>query len=134
MKERLSPPPREISDFMFEQRIFDFANKNLDPFSYRDMRKHMDASIEAREKVGAVLLAFEYFSAISEIKMEYDETSFLKQKTSKWRSFRSKLKPLMAFLLFVALFAVLWFCADDLQTYFGPKINELKQWIQTIIN
>lgn len=129
MKERLTPPPRELSDFMFEQRLFDFANKNLTSFTYRDMKHYMDHNPEAREKVGAVLLAFEYFSAISEIQVGYDDSVFAKKHKRRWHKLRSKMQTLIAVFFFLALFLVIYLCFEDLVAYFGPRFEELRVWL-----
>ncbi|MCO5112624.1 MAG: hypothetical protein M9899_00455 [Bdellovibrionaceae bacterium] len=129
MKERLTPPPKEISDFMFEQRLFDFANKDMSSFTYRDMKHHMDNNIDAREKVGAVLLAFEYFNAISEIQIEYDDSIFTKKNKQRWYKLKSKFKTIVGTIFFMALFFVLYLCYEDLTEYFTPRLQELKSWL-----
>lgn len=133
MKERLSPPPKEISDFMFEQRLFDFANKNLASFTYRDMKNHMDSNMDAREKVGAILLAFEYFNAIAEIQIEYDDSSLKKKHKRRWYKFKSKFRVLVGALFFAALFLVLYLCFEDLLVYFAPRLQELKDWLSGLM-
>lgn len=131
-RERLSPPPREVSDFLFEQRIFDFANKNLDPFTYKDMKSYMDKNIDAKEKVGAILLAFEYFNAISEIQVKYEPGDFLKTKRSFMSKLKTRLKHLGILLFFMVLIGVIVLCAEDLIAYFEPRIIELVEWINKV--
>lgn len=130
MKERLTPPPREVSDFMFEQRLFDFANKNLSAFTYRDMKNHMDSHMEAREKVGAILLAFEYFNAISEIQIEYDGSGFASKKRGLWSRIKPRLKHLAVLVFFLVLFVIVYLCLEDLIQYFQPRIQEMMVFIK----
>lgn len=104
-RERLKPPSRDVSDFFFEQRLYDFTNKNLSTHVTEDMKKYMDDNMEAKEKVGAMLLAFEYFNAISEIKLDYNKDEFLSNKKTWIQKLRANAK-VMGFtflILFIAL-------------------------------
>lgn len=119
-RQRLKPPPRVVSDFFFEQRLYDFANKNLEAHVTEDMKKYMDESSDAKEKVGALLLAFEYFNAISEIKLEYDKNEFLNFKKDWIYQLRINLKWILFGGLLFFIFIVMLFNLEALINYFGP--------------
>lgn len=122
-RERLTPPSREMSDFFFEQRLYDFTNKNLSTFQTEDMKKYMDEHVDAKEKVGAMLLAFEYFNAISEIKLEYDKAEFLTYENTLYRKLKANMKwiafTVMTLLLLGALLANL----NAIIVYFTPYLQ-----------
>lgn len=124
-RERLTPPSREMSDFFFEQRLYDFTNKNLSSFQTDDMKRYMEEHIDAKEKVGAMLLAFEYFNAISEIKLEYDKAEFLTYENTLYRKLKANIKWIGFTLLGVLLLSALLANLNDLVIYFGPYLQEL---------
>ncbi len=122
LRERLKPPSRDVSDFFFEQRLYDYANKNLDSHVNDDMKKYMDENIEAKEKVGALLLAFEYFNAISEIKLEYDKNEFLNFKKNWVYKIRTNMKWIAFGTLVFCIFVVMSFNINSILDYFGPYL------------
>lgn len=121
-RERLRPPSRDVSDFFFEQRLYDFANKNLDSHVTEDMKKYMDENTDAKEKVGAMLLAFEYFNSISEIKLEYDKNEFLDFKKTWLYKLRINMKWIAFGFLVFMIFIVMLINLDPLLEYFGPYL------------
>ncbi len=129
-RSRLSPPPREMSEFFFEQRLYDFTNKKLSPFLTEDMKKYMDDNMEAKEKVGAMLLAFEYFNAISEIKLEYDKSEFLNYRKTWFKSLKANLKIICFVILFFAFFLGLLLNLTEVVQFFSPYFETLKQVVR----
>lgn len=119
-RPRLNPPSREMSDFFFEQRLFDFTTKNLAPYLTDEMKKYMDENMEAKEKVGAMLLAFEYFNAISEIKLEYDKSEFLTYENNWYRKLKANFKTIIFVLIFVLIATALLANLNDIIIYFNP--------------
>lgn len=119
-RPRLTPPPREMSEFFFEQRLYDFTNKNLSSFLTEDMKKYMDENMEAKEKVGAMLLAFEYFNAISEIKLEYDKDEFLNYKTTLFRRLKTNLKSIGFIVIFILFLLGLMLNLKEVIAFFTP--------------
>lgn len=127
-KKRLAPPQREVSDFFFEQRLYDFANKNLEEHVNNDMKKHMDENPESKEKVGAMLLAFEYFNSISEIKIDYDEKEFLNARRSFASRLRKKVRVISFLMLFLLMILVFLFSLEDVIVYFTNYVEFLKTY------
>ena len=123
-RPRLNPPSREMSDFFFEQRLFDFTTKNLAPYLTDEMKKHMDENMEAKEKVGAMLLAFEYFNAISEIKLEYDKAEFLTYENSWYRKLKANFKTMSFVLLFILIALTLLANLNEVLDYFIPLFDK----------
>ncbi len=122
-RSRLIPPTREMSDFFFEQRLFDFTTKNLAPYLTDEMKKYMDENMDAKEKVGAMLLAFEYFNAISEINLEYDKAEFLTYENSWYRKFKANFKIISSILLFIFILLALLMNLNDIILYFRPMFE-----------
>lgn len=121
-RERLKPPSRDVSDFFFDQRLYDYTNKNLDSHITEDMKKYMDSNPEAKEKVGAMLLAFEYFNTISEVKLEYDTDEFLNYELTLWKRFCTNLKWFLLLALILLIFVAAAMNFDEVLTYFGPYL------------
>ena len=122
-RERLTPPSREMSDFFFEQRLYDFTNKNLSSFQTDDMKKYMDEHVDAKEKVGAMLLAFEYFNAISEIKLEYDKAEFLTYEHTLYRKFKANFKWISFGIITILLLFALIANLNEIIVYFSPYLQ-----------
>jgi hypothetical protein len=122
-RSRLTPPSREMSDFFFEQRLFDFTTKNLAPYLTDEMKKYMDENMEAKEKVGAMLLAFEYFNAISEIKLEYDKSEFLTYENNWYRKLKANFKTISFIIIFLAIAMALIVNLSEVMAYFGPLLE-----------
>lgn len=118
-RERLSPPSRDMSDFFFEQRLYDFTNKNLSAVLTEDMKKYMDENIEAKEKVGAMLLAFEYFNSISEIKLEYNKDEFLVSDKTWFQRIHANVRWMGFLVLVLSLFLALILNFKDIIQYFS---------------
>ena len=125
-RPRLNPPSREMSEFLFEQRLFDFTNKNLAPYLTDDMKKYMDENLEAKEKVGAMLLAFEYFNAISEINLEYDKSEFLTFENTLLKKIKANIKKIGFVFLFICVLCALIVNLNDIVIFFKP-------WIETYL-
>lgn len=119
-RERLKPPKRGMSEFFFEQRLFDFTNKNLQPYITEEMKKYMDENAIAKEKVGSMLLAFEYFNAISEIQLEYNAKDFLDVKSSFKQKMARNIKRIFFFIFFLCIVLILLSNLEALINYFGP--------------
>jgi hypothetical protein len=117
-RDRLKPPSRDVSDFFFEQRLYDFTNKNLPSHATEDMKKYMDDNMEAKEKVGAMLLAFEYFNSIAEIKLDYNKDEFLTNKKTWIQWLRAKTKMLVFSLLTLFICLALLVNLQDIIKYF----------------
>lgn len=127
-RERLIPPSREMSDFFFEQRLYDFTNKNLSPFQTDDMKKYIDEHVDAKEKVGAMLLAFEYFNAISEIKLEYDKGEFLSYENTWSRRLKANMKKIVFVIISLLLLMALLVNLGDIVEYFQPYLQTLMSY------
>ena len=80
------------------------VRKKLETYINKDMKAHIENNVGAKEKVGAMLLAYEYFNAISEINIKYDEREFLEAFPSFGKRLFHKLK--IFFFIFFILFLV----------------------------
>lgn len=124
-RHRLSPPLRDVSEFFFEQRLFDFTNKKLQTHLNQDMKAYIKNNVEAKEKVGAMLLAYEYFNAISEIKIKYDEKEFLDIFPSLKKRFFYKFKVFFVIVFFLFVLSLIYITGPSMMEYFNIESSSI---------
>lgn len=92
---------KELSHFFFENKLYEFSQKEM-TFFERDLMKTMtEKSPEAKYSIGMVLMSLEYLAKIQGVQLEVDSSELIEIAKKKSRILR---------LLNVLFFTLLTIC------------------------
>lgn len=80
---------RELSDFMVEEMLYDYATRELDSDREHDMKEVIDKSKNFQEELAKIQLGLNYFEGLSRLQTSLSLIEEIRGQKSYWHQIRS---------------------------------------------
>jgi hypothetical protein len=103
MNSKPLKPRRELSTFFYENKLYEFSQKELPPDDRMQMKKMAETSPEAKYSIGGVLMALEYLEQLSSVSLHVSDSDYesLGKRTKAQHALN-----ILVFILLTAAFSV----------------------------